>query len=107
MSSIDKKVVEHVAHLARLSLSNEELADYSRQLADILAYISRLNEVNTEGVPPTSHPLSTLKNVFRKDLLKPSLESFEALRNAPSTEGEFFKVPQVIESPGKGPGSGS
>ncbi len=97
MKIIDKDTVKRVAHLARLSLNEEELQTYSSQLASILSYISKLNEIDTEGVPPTSHALSTLKNVFRKDVLKPSLPVEDALKNAPEKEGDFFKVPQVIE----------
>lgn len=94
---IDKKTVSHVALLSRLELDEKELELYSSQLAAILSYINKLNEVDTKGVPPTSHPLSTLKNVFRKDVLKKSLQLDETLKNAPSKEGDFFKVPQVIE----------
>ncbi|MDP2912791.1 MAG: Asp-tRNA(Asn)/Glu-tRNA(Gln) amidotransferase subunit GatC [Candidatus Omnitrophota bacterium] len=96
MPSIDKDTVRHVAHLARLALDDKELDVYSTQLASILSYISKLNQLNTEGVPTTSHPLSTLKNVFRKDALKKSLDTEEALKNAPAKEGAFFKVPRVI-----------
>ena len=95
---IDKKTVEHVALLSRLSLDDNELSEHSAQLASIVTYISKLNEIDTDGVLPTSHAVSTLKNVYRKDILKPSLSTEEALRNAPSKEGDFFKVPQIIES---------
>jgi len=94
---IDKKTVQHVALLSRLELDDDELALYSKQLASIVSYIGKLNEIDTEAVHPTSHPLVTLKNVFRIDALKKSLELDEVLRNAPSKEGDFFKVPQVIE----------
>ena len=94
---IDKKEVKHVALLSRLELNDKELELYSKQLASILSYISKLNEVNVKDVQPTSHPLATLKNVFRKDVLKRSLETGEVLKNAPAKEGDFFKVPQVIE----------
>lgn len=97
METIDKAVVKHVAHLARLSLNDKDLEAYSSQLAAILSYISKLNEVDTKNVLPTSHALSTLKNVFRKDVLKPSLNSDDALANAPQKEEGFFKVPQIIE----------
>ena len=86
-----------VAHLSRLELSEKELAQYSGQLTSILSYISKLNEIDTTNVVPTSHALSTLKNVFRKDVLKKSLETGETLKNAPASEGDFFKVPQIIE----------
>jgi aspartyl-tRNA(Asn)/glutamyl-tRNA(Gln) amidotransferase subunit C len=95
--SIDKKDVMHVALLSRLELDEKDLVIYSKQLAAILSYISKLKEINTDNTAPTSHPLSTLKNVFRKDVLKNSLEVEEVLKNAPSKEGDFFKVPQVIE----------
>jgi len=95
--AIDKKDVKHVALLSRLELDEKDLDVYSKQLAAILSYISKLNEIDTKDVHPTSHPLTTLKNVFRKDLLKSSLDPQEALKNAPSKEGDFFKVPQIIE----------
>lgn len=94
---IDKKTVRHVALLSRLELGDKDLELYSTQLAAILSYISKLNEIDTKDVHPTSHPLSSLKNVFRKDILKKSLEAEDALKNAPAREGGFFKVPQVIE----------
>ena len=97
MSAIDKETVKHVAILSRLALDDSEIAAYSGQLAAILTYISKLNELDTEDTPPTSHALSTLKNVFRKDIVKPSLSVEEALKNAPAKEGNFFKVPQIIE----------
>lgn len=89
--------MRHVALLSRLALDEREIDAYSSQLASILSYISKLNELDTKETPPTSHALSTLKNVFRKDVVKPSLDVDDALRNAPSREGDFFKVPQVIE----------
>ena len=97
MSAIDKDTVKHVALLSRLALDNKETAAYSGQLASILSYISKLNELDTKNTLPTSHALSTLKNVFRKDMVKPSLSVGDALENAPAKEGGFFKVPQVIE----------
>ena len=97
MQIIDKKTVEHVALLSRLALNGKELELHSRQLASILAYIRKLNEIDTKDVQPTSHALPTLKNVFRTDSLKPSLKQEDVLKNAPAKEGAFFKVPQVIE----------
>ena len=98
MKTIDENTVKHVAHLARLELDEKELAQHSRQLASILSYISKLNEIDTTNVIPTSHALTTLKNVFRKDVLRKSLTPDEALANAPSRDGDFFKVPQIIEN---------
>ncbi|MFA6321631.1 MAG: Asp-tRNA(Asn)/Glu-tRNA(Gln) amidotransferase subunit GatC [Candidatus Omnitrophota bacterium] len=97
MKTIDGKIVKHVAHLARLELDDKELKEYSGQLTSILSYISKLNEIDTTNVVPTSHALTTLKNVFRKDVLRKSLTPDEALANAPARESDFFKVPQIIE----------
>lgn len=94
---IDKETVRHVALLSRLSLGDKELEAHSKQLASILSYISKLNEVDTNNVQPTSHPLTTLKNVFRRDSLRKSLPVDDVLKNSPAREGNFFKVPQVIE----------
>jgi aspartyl-tRNA(Asn)/glutamyl-tRNA(Gln) amidotransferase subunit C len=95
--SIDRIDVKHVALLSRLEFDENDLDTYSKQLASILSYIGKLNEIDTSNVHPTSHPLSTLKNVFRKDVLKKSLPPSEVLANAPSKEGDLFKVPQIIE----------
>jgi len=97
MNKIDKDTVKHVAHLSRLSLSDEELEAHSRQLASILNYIEKLNEVDLKDVPPTSHALQALVNVDRPDEPRPSLSPDEALMNAPEREGNFFKIPKVIE----------
>jgi aspartyl-tRNA(Asn)/glutamyl-tRNA(Gln) amidotransferase subunit C len=97
MQLIDKKTVEHVALLSRLSLPEDELELYSKQLADILLYISKLNQLNTDDTLPTSHVLPTLVNVDRPDIPKESLSIENVLANAPEKEGDFFKIPKVIE----------
>jgi len=94
---IDKKTVEHVALLSRLALDENELSEHSAQLASIVTYISKLNEIDTKDTLPTSHAVSGLKNVFRKDIVRPSLSVEESLSNAPARDGDFFKVPQIIE----------
>lgn len=93
--AISVKDVEVLAHLARLQLSPEELKAFTGQLDEILAYVEKLKSVPTEGVPPTSHVLS-LSNVFREDAVRPHLSAEEALANAPSREGPFFKVPKIL-----------
>jgi len=93
---ITKKEVEYVARLARLKLTEEEKEKYTKQLGDILKYINKLSELNTEKVEPTSHVLP-LSNVFREDKVKPSLKQEEILANAPEVEYEHFKVKKVIE----------
>jgi len=94
---ISVNVVKHVALLSRLKLSDKELDLYSRQLESIIEYIDKLNELETGSVHPTSHVLSSLRNVFRKDTPRPSLTPEDALMNAPAKEGMYFKIPKVIE----------
>ncbi len=87
--------VLHVAELARLSLRPEEIDRFTRQLNDILAYVRKLEEVDTEGVPPTAHvvPVTT---AFREDRVTDGLERDQALDNAPAGEEGAFVVPRVI-----------
>ena len=87
--------VRHVAKLARLALSEEELARFGPQLESILAYIDKLAEVDTSNVEPMAHALP-LHNVFCEDVIEPSLPLEEVLKNAPQTDGPFFKVPKII-----------
>lgn len=88
--------VRKVAALARLSLSDEELATYGEQLTKILNYVEVLNEVDLEGVQPMPHAVE-LQNVFRGDVRQPSLERTAALANAPKSDGQYFQVPQILE----------
>lgn len=94
--SISKDTVKYVAHLARLGLSQEELEKFSLQLNDILGYIEQLKEVDVANTLPTAHVLDIV-NVKRKDVIRPSLQAGDILRNSPQKEGSFFKVPKVIE----------
>jgi aspartyl-tRNA(Asn)/glutamyl-tRNA(Gln) amidotransferase subunit C len=93
---IKKEDVKHIARLARLKLTDKEIDYFAGQLANIIDYIDQLKEVDTSNVGPTSHAIP-IKNVFRKDNAKPSLEGGEVLKNAPSSEKGFFKVPRIIE----------
>ncbi len=88
--------VRKVAHLARLTFSPEEEARLAEDLNRLLGYVEKLNELDTEGVPPTSHVLP-MHNVFRDDAVNPSLPQDELLANAPSKWRGFFRVPKVIE----------
>ena len=94
---IDEKTVEYVARLSRLSLSAKDIKKFSEQLSLVLDYINKLNEIDTKDVPATSHALPSVKNVFREDKTKKSLEAKEVLKNAPKKSGDFFSVPKVIE----------
>ncbi len=88
--------VEYVAKLARLEVSNQEKEKFTAQLNDILLYIDKLNELNTQGVAPMSHAIA-VTNAFREDKIAESLGTQKALANAPDARGEFFRVPKVID----------
>ena len=89
------KDVEHIAELARLRFNEKELDNFTHQLNEILSYVEKLNELDTEDVEPLSHPVEN-NNVFRDDEVKPSVKREDALRNAPEKDDSFFKVPKVI-----------
>ncbi len=92
---LSKAQVEHIARLARLNLTPEEIERYTTELTVILDYIDQLKSVNTEGVEPQNQFI-TAENVFREDIAEPSLPREKALANAPQQDGEFFLVPKVI-----------
>jgi aspartyl-tRNA(Asn)/glutamyl-tRNA(Gln) amidotransferase subunit C len=87
--------VRHVARLARLGLSEEEVAALRGELSEILAYAEKVNEVATPQVPPTSHPYP-LTNVLREDRPRPSLTPQEAISTAPEAENGRFRVPRIV-----------
>ncbi len=87
--------VKHIAQLAKLKFTDEELQDFTHSFNDILQYMEMLNRVDTVNVAPLSHPVE-MTNVFRDDVLKQSVTTEEALKNAPDCDDEFFKVPKVI-----------
>jgi aspartyl-tRNA(Asn)/glutamyl-tRNA(Gln) amidotransferase subunit C len=87
--------VEHIAKLANLSFSQEEKEKFTRQLAEIIAYVEKLNELDTTNVPPTYHVLE-LSNVYRGDVEGECLSPEEATANAPKKMDNFFSVPKVI-----------
>jgi aspartyl-tRNA(Asn)/glutamyl-tRNA(Gln) amidotransferase subunit C len=95
MSNISRDDVANLAKLARIDLSEDELAGLAKELSVILDAVARVQEVAGEDVPPTSHPLP-LVNVFREDVVRPSLTTEEALSGAPEQEEQRFKVPQIL-----------
>jgi aspartyl-tRNA(Asn)/glutamyl-tRNA(Gln) amidotransferase subunit C len=95
---IDEAQVRKVAKLARLDLTDAEVAEFAGQLSAILDYVARMNELNTEGVEPLAHCLP-ISNVFRDDVGKESLGTEKTLANAPQRDGAFFKVPKILEEP--------
>lgn len=88
--------VRHVAMLARLGLSDEEVETLRSQLGQVLEYIDMLQQVDTSAVDPTAQVLSSW-NVTRPDTARPSLPIDQVLANAPGREGDFFRVPAVME----------
>jgi len=88
--------VEHVARLARLELGAEEAETFTSQMDAILAYVDKLNELDTTGIVPTSHAVP-MENAFRDDVARPGIGVEAALANAPDRAGSFYRVPKVIE----------
>ncbi len=95
--TIDRKTVNQVARLARLDLSEDERTRFAEQLGRILEYCAKLDELDTSEVEPTSHVIA-MTNVFRDDVVAPSLPRDAVLASAPAHESGFFKVPPVIET---------
>ena len=92
MARITKEEVLHVARLARLELSDDEVAKFQEQLSDILEAVSKVSELDLAEVPPTSHPLA-LVNAWAEDVPRDSLALDDVFANAPAREGDSFRVP--------------
>ncbi|MBU0722429.1 Asp-tRNA(Asn)/Glu-tRNA(Gln) amidotransferase subunit GatC [Patescibacteria group bacterium] len=95
---LSKQEIQHIAKLARLDLTDDELKKYGSQLSDVLNYIDQLKEVNVKDVEPTAQ-ITGLENVLREDVVKDwdKKEVEQALADAPEKEGRFIKVKRVIE----------
>ena len=93
--SVTIKDVEHIAKLAKLEFSETEKEKFTHQFNDILKYMEQLNSVDTTNVEPLAQVIE-LNNVFRDDVVKPSISTEDALKNAPAKTDEYFKVPKVI-----------
>jgi len=94
---INLEEVDKIAHLAKLSFSNNERETLAVQLANIVEYMEKLDELDTSDVKPTSHVLD-LKNVFREDIVENWLTQAEVLQNAPVAKKGYFSVPKVINN---------
>ena len=95
MAGISRDDVAHVARLARLELTDDELDTYTTQLAAILAHAADVEALDVADVPPTSHPYE-LRNVLRADDVRPSLDRDEVLAMAPDAESGRFRVPTIL-----------
>jgi aspartyl-tRNA(Asn)/glutamyl-tRNA(Gln) amidotransferase subunit C len=96
MSSQESLNIDHVANLARLALTPEEKARYGSQIADVLAHIEQLKEVDVSGVEPTAHAFPVV-NVWAADVARAGLTVEEALANAPEARDNMVVVPKVVE----------
>ncbi len=92
---ITREDVEHVAHLARLALSDREIEEFTGQLDAILAYVDKLNELETDDVEPTAHVIP-MGNVIREDAVDDGLAIEDVLGNAPGRQDRFFRVPRIL-----------
>jgi len=93
--ALSREEVEHIARLARVGMTEEDLETFGGQLSHILEQFNVLSEVDTEGVPPTSHTLD-LSSVFRDDEARPSLSQEDTLSNAPRRDEDYFRVKPVL-----------
>lgn len=96
MSTLSRDEVAHVAMLARIHLTDEELDVLAGQLDQIVGFVGTVGEILTEDVPPMSHPLP-LTNVTRPDHVRPSLGAQEALAGAPESQADRFAVPRILD----------
>ncbi len=93
---ITREEVEHVARLSRLALEETEIDTLTGQMDQLLDYVEKLNDLDTEGSVPTAHAVP-MENAFRADEIKPSIGLERALQNAPQSEESCFVVPKIIE----------
>ncbi len=93
---IDEAQVRKVAKLARLELADSEIEEFTAQLSAILDYMEKMNELDTADVEPLAHCLP-ISNILRDDSIKASLGTEKTLANAPQRDGEFFKVPKILD----------
>ncbi len=96
MSEITAEQVAHLAHLARIDLSPEEITNLAADLGQIVESVAKVSQVATADIPATSHPMP-LTNVFRDDVVVPSLTVEQALSGAPARAGDKFRVPAILD----------
>ena len=92
---VDKELIEHVANVARLKLTNEEIKEFLPQLKEILKAFEELQQVNTDKTKPSYHPIE-LKNAMREDIPKACLPNEQALKNTQHKNKGYFKGPKVV-----------
>ena len=92
MARITKEEVLHVAKLARLELSDDDVAKFQEQLSDILEAVSKVSELDLSDVPPTAHPLE-IANAWAEDVPRDCLPLDDVFANAPDRDGDYFRTP--------------
>lgn len=92
---ISKKEIEYIANLSRLTIAENEIEEYTKQLSEILEHVNRLQKINTDNIEPMFYAVD-IKNVFREDLNEASVPTKKVLDAAPLTEKNCFKVPKII-----------
>ncbi len=97
-AALTRADVEHVARLARLALTDDELERLTGELAVVLEHAADVAALDLDGVPPTAHPLP-LRNVLRADVVRPTLDRDEVLAAAPAAEDGRFRVPRIMDAP--------
>ena len=93
---VNDLLIDNLAKLSHLSFSEQERKEIKADLQEMISFIEKLKEVNTDGVAPLLH-MSSNVNILRDDIVQGSISRDEALKNAPDTDGTFFKVPKVIK----------
>jgi len=93
---IDDKLIDYIATLSQLQLSESEKQLYEQDLTNILNHMEKLNELDTDNVPEMTHPIK-MSNVFRDDVVTNEDRRSEMLRNAPDSKGDYFKVLKTVE----------
>jgi aspartyl-tRNA(Asn)/glutamyl-tRNA(Gln) amidotransferase subunit C len=97
MAEITQKDVEYVAALAQLNLDEETTQRLVKEMGDILSYMDKLSELDTDSIEPMMHVME-ISNIFREDEVGESLNRDKALDLAPKTDGEYYLVPRILES---------
>ncbi len=95
MMQVDSKLVNHLAHLSRLNVAPEKMDKLVKDMQDLVGFVEQLNSLDTTGIEPLMH-MGDAQNELREDIIISEISRQEALQNAPSTDGVFFKVPKVI-----------
>ena len=96
MAKVTEDEVKKLAKLSAISLTDDDIKEFQKQIAEILQYVEQLQDIDTEGVKPTTQ-VTNLKNVMRKDeIAKQQISSKELLKNVPEMEGDLIKVPKIL-----------